>query len=129
MSVPNYTLREFWPVDAQAFPKFAELGINPMVVPTYAFTLLDGFEPIACGGVTQLAPRIGRAWVMLRDPQNGHHIGFARAVKESLEDLLAMGHFNRIEATISLDRPDLERWMEFLGLTREGWMYARTRRP
>lgn len=134
------TIREFWPVDAQTFPEFLTLGIDPMRVPQPAFTLLDGHDPIACGGVLPLRPGLGEAWTILRQPANIYRFSVARAVKAVLERTFEDGRFRRIQTTILAGRPDLERWMAFLDFHLEGilcaygangedhLMYARIRR-
>ena len=125
----NYILRTFEARDAAAFPDFAEVGVDPAFVPPHAFTLLHGEQPIACAGVIPMAVGVGRAWFILGEAQNGQTVGLVRCLRECLDDLLAAGYFHRIEATVALNHPERERFVEFLGFEREPLtLYSRSRR-
>lgn len=131
------SVRPFDPGDAAYFPEFAELGIDPELVPPPAFTALSGWVPVACAGILVTAPGIGEAWMMTRQPLNGSGLWIARLVRDFVEDMFTEGRFVRIEATAAQDRPDRMRFLEFLGMHRErpllnygrdghhSWLYAR----
>ena len=119
----EFRIVPFESAHAAAFPEFLALGIVPESVPPPAFTALADGEPIVCAGILAIRSGLGEAWAILRQPvQHGQWI--ARNLSSHLERLMREHHFRRVQAIAHCDRPELRRWMAFLGLQPEGVLRA-----
>lgn len=85
----------------------------------YAFTLLDGATPIACAGVMRFHAEAVRVWALLSSVITGATmIAVHRWATMFINGL----PFRRVEATVSADFPQAERWVRQLGFLYEGTM-------
>lgn len=131
------------PADAEYFPEFASLKINPAEVPLPAFTGVFDGKPIGCAGVCTLRPGLGEAWIILARPVGSHGPWIARTTRRFLNGMIADQTFRRIQLTVRVGNIEAERFALWLGMRKEGvlvrfgddgsdhYMYAKTklRRP
>lgn len=101
------------------------------------FTLLDGEEIVAAGGVITKWPGMGELWLHVVGELDGKVLPFCRTIRKMIERIRERGHFFRLQMNVETDRADYVKFAEFLKFQREGlmrkygadkkdhWLYAR----
>lgn len=81
----------------------------------YAFTLFNGDQVLATGGVMEYWPNRAEAWVFIDPHSRPHFLGLHNAVKRCLDVV----PYRRIEATVDVGFPAGHRWIKLLGFQLE----------
>jgi hypothetical protein len=80
-------------------------------------TLLDGGEAIACGGVVTMFSTSGEIWLRLSKKAGPHAV---RELKTQMYRWISELKLNRLQATGPAAWKELPRFLEWLGMQREG---------
>lgn len=84
-----------------------------------AFTaVLDG-RPIGCGGIWIPWPGVGMGWMVLSEAIAPHWRWMAKTTKQLLRVFVRVHALHRVEASALEESPVNQRWLEWLGFTRE----------
>jgi hypothetical protein len=115
----KYEIRPLCVADLEAFPQVVRHGL-PVIVPGPAYTGLYRGTVIACAGIVPKHRGVGEAWLVMVDgAERGHGYWIARNVRRLFDELMEKERYRRVQITIDDRRPDLMRWMRFLGFTFE----------
>ena len=85
-----------------------------------AWTVLDGEEVIACGGVVRFWPGVGESWCWAGAGVDAVPVAFARLVRRIVQDLTQGHGFHRLQLHARLDDVRANRFATHLGFTLEG---------
>ena len=94
--------------------------VEGVVVDDMAFTgVIDG-EIIACGGIYPIWENVGEAWFLGTDYVNKYPIIVTKTIRKYLKDLMFNNKLHRVQAHVRSDWDRANRWIEFLGMQKEG---------
>ena len=85
-----------------------------------AWTVLDGEEVVACGGVVRFWPGVGECWCWAALGVDRHPVAFARLTRRLVDRLAGEQGFHRLQAHVRLDDVRANRFVLGLGFTLEG---------
>lgn len=106
---------------------FPELNGTPLVQRRVwpALMLLPGWvlikdgHPIAAGGIWDMWPGVGEAWVAATDLAKSYPMALARGVRKTLDFVETSKKYHRLQMTVDAS-PELLRWATWLGFVFEG---------
>lgn len=81
-----------------------------------AWSLLDGDEVIACGGIVILWPGVGEAWTVMGEKVKDYPLAVAKALREGIE----RSGLRRIQATVRIDDGKARKLIGLCGFKPEG---------
>jgi len=87
-----------------------------------SYTLLFDGEPAISGGVIELWPGVGEAWMLSSKILQTHPLAMSRSVKRSLFWYIKKNGFWRVQANVQVNWQQAERFAEFVGMKKEGLM-------
>ena len=101
------------PQEAQAHEYAADSLASPV---GFAWTALDGKNPIACAGLVEIWQGRAYAWAMLSRDAGPHMRWLTREIRFRL----SRAHFQRVEMAVDASFANGCRWAEMLGFSMEG---------
>jgi hypothetical protein len=84
-----------------------------------AYALQKEDTTIVIGGVRELWPGCGEAWMIASEYAEKYPIALTKAGERVMQEADDKG-FDRIQCTVSQDFPDAQKWVEHLGFHVEG---------
>jgi len=86
-----------------------------------AYTVLVDGKVIACAGVMVVWPGVGMAWANVGEgfESDGRWRWCTRTMRRFLSDVMRSHRLHRLEGTVLADSERNQRYLEFLGFTRE----------
>jgi RimJ/RimL family protein N-acetyltransferase len=84
-----------------------------------AFTAYLDDRILACGGLMILWPGMGIGWMAVTEEAAGYGIWLSKTVKRIARTMIRLHGLHRIEALALTESPVNQRWLEWLGFTRE----------
>ena len=94
--------------------------VETMVVKNLSFTGVLNGQIIACGGIYPIWDGVGDAWFIGTNMVFNHPIKVTKIVKKYLIELMSGNNFHRVQAYVRHDWEDAQRWIEVLGMQKEG---------
>jgi RimJ/RimL family protein N-acetyltransferase len=91
-----------------------------------AFSMVDGDQVLACGGVIRQWSGVGIWWLIVGQEAKKHPRRLLLVCIEMMEKVRAKGHFHRFQLYVNPDEPRHIRFAEALGFTFEGRMIKHT---
>jgi hypothetical protein len=87
------------------------------LIDNIAFTGIDGISRVVgCGGVILMWPGVYESWIALDENRKKEHISILKMLKQILDGL---PNIVRIQAHVSVNIPNHEKFMKFLGFEKE----------
>jgi len=90
-----------------------------------AWTMMEGDEVLACGGIFTIEKGIGFLWAYISDEAKGHGRSLIMHSRRMVAGAVKNGCF-RVQAVVRADKPEYERFIELVGLSKEGLMRKAT---
>lgn len=87
-----------------------------------AFTATVGETYLGSAGIAILWAGVGEAWMILAPEVEKHGIWLTRTVRRVFEDIREAFNLRRVQATVRVDSPRNQRWIDLLGFKEEGTM-------
>jgi hypothetical protein len=87
-----------------------------------AFTLMHEGRILCVGGVSMVWPGVGQMWLIPSQYVNDYSLVFVRTVRNFLESMMKSHELHRMQAVISSELPNGEKWIRGLGFQKEGKM-------
>ncbi len=103
-------------------PKTLHKSEMPRTILHEAYTFFNGSTPIAIIGGFFYTNGIFHIWGFISDGVQKEPIGFSKAAKRLLDRIIKNNKPRRLQIDVSVNYPELNRWAEFLGFSREGLM-------
>lgn len=98
-------------------------NVKAMALKGHAFSLLTNGHLVFSAGIFPIWDGMGEAWVVPSDLIRQYKREFVRYVRGYMDQLAKENSYHRIQATARSDFPQGQRFLEFLGFTREGLMH------
>jgi hypothetical protein len=88
---------------------------NGLTESTMAWTAKRGDEVVCIAGVAEIWTNRGMAWVLLSETAGRDLLAITRALKR----YLSLNEYKRLEAVVSCQWPEAQRWARMLGFREE----------
>ena len=85
-----------------------------------SFTLISEGRILCVGGIFPLWPGVGQVWLIPSVHGLAKPMVFVRHIKRMLNSMQETGKYHRVQAIISTQLTRGDRWIEYLGFTKEG---------
>lgn len=97
-------------------------GEMPKTVCNQAVTIMNGDIPLAIVGAFTFVPGVHHVWALVSDDVKDHPIGFYRACVALRNYYEKKSSPRRLQIDIRDGHPDLQKWANAIGFSREGLM-------
>lgn len=87
-----------------------------------AFSLINGENVVAIGGIYELWPGVGEAFAIMSKSVTKYPKSLYSSFKSNIDAGMKIGNFIRVQATVKADFPAGIRFLEHLGFKEEGLM-------
>ena len=87
-----------------------------------AFTLMHDGRILCVGGVSNVWTGVGQVWLIPSQYVNDYSLIFVKYVKNFLGSMMKSHGLHRMQAVISAELPNGQKWITKLGFTKEGLM-------
>lgn len=87
-----------------------------------SFTLIDNGHLIVAGGIFEIWPGMGEAWLIPSDKIDNYKLKMIKTLRRHMDKIIAEDNLVRLQASVREDFPVAHRFIEFMGFKREGLM-------
>lgn len=94
--------------------------VETMVVKNLSFTAVNNGKIICSGGIYPIWDGVGDAWFIGSSIIHDYPITVTKLVKKTLNELMNLNSFHRVQAYVRHDWEDAQRWIKVLGMQVEG---------
>ena len=94
--------------------------VDEVVVKNLSFTAVNNGKIICSGGIYPIWHGVGDAWFIGSNIIYDYPITITKLVKKTLDELMDINNFHRVQAYVRHDWEDAQRWIKVLGMQVEG---------
>lgn len=94
--------------------------VDEVVVKNLSFTAVNNGKIICSGGIYPIWHGVGDAWFVGSNTIYDYPITITKLVKKTLNELMDINNFHRVQAYVRHDWEDAQRWIKVLGMQNEG---------
>lgn len=87
-----------------------------------SFTLIDNGHLIVSGGIFEIWPGHGEAWLIPSDKIEDYKLKMIKTLRSYIDKITEEDQLVRLQASVREDFPVAHRFIEFMGFKREGLM-------
>lgn len=87
-----------------------------------SFSLIDNGHLIVAGGIFEIWPGMGEAWLIPSDKIKNYKLKMIKTLRQHMDKIIQEDNLVRLQASVREDFETAHRFIEFMGFKREGLM-------